>query len=209
MNEKVSEKKASATTRQEAEKPTIIIADPDNLHYRCRTCHGNWSPRWKPVSLSGPKDIDESRRVSRALRAAMKACWFNARKVVLRLPEYAQASYVEGWLVVGNGMMMEHGWVAKDGLVIDPTLPEKEIVYFPGLEFVGRDGIEAFLATKKGKKCKKSPFFSAFGWGGGDSPSYQQACQNALAYSAAFAQKANIDSKVYHPDKEHHDEQRQ
>jgi hypothetical protein len=123
-------------------------------------------------------------------------CWFNARKAILRLPEYAEAGYVEGWAVVGGGMLLEHGWVAKDGAVIDPTLPTDEAVYFPGLEFPGRAGIEAFLATKEGRKCKKTPFFYAYGWGGRDSPGYQQAFKDALAYQASVGDRVGGRSDI-------------
>jgi len=104
----------------------------------------------------------------------------------MRLPDYSQAGYVEGWAVVDSGLLIEHGWVAKDGTVIDPTLPEDKIVYFPGLEFSGRDGIEAFMATKDGKKCKKTPLFYSFGWGGSNHAGYQQAFQDAKTYSMTF-----------------------
>ena len=94
----------------------------------------------------------------------------------MRLPDYSQAGYVEGWAEVDNGLLIEHGWVAKDGTVIDPRLPEDEIVYFPSLEFPGRDGIEAFMAAKDGKK---TPFFYSFGWGGRNHAGYKQAFQDA------------------------------
>jgi hypothetical protein len=134
--------------------------------------------QWHPVSPARHKDAAESRRVGRAIRAIQKQCWFNARRAILRLGEYADAGYVEGWAVV-NGLPMEHGWIVRDGVVIDPTLPDAVVVYFPGLEFQGRDGIHEFLASKLGRGCKKSPFFYAFGWGGCQSPSFSQAQADA------------------------------
>jgi hypothetical protein len=151
--------------------------------------------QWLPLSPDGPKDVAESRRVGRAIRAAMKQCWFNARKAVMRLPDYAEAGYVEGWAVVGGGLLLEHGWVAKDGAIIDPTLPEDQIVYFPGLEFPGRAGIEAFLATKDGKECKKTPFFYSYGWGGKHHAGYQQAFHDAKAYSMTFLSDSTPESQ--------------
>jgi hypothetical protein len=51
--------------------------------------------------------------------------------------------------------------------------------YFAGLEFQGRTGIEEFLSTPEGKKCKRSPFFYAFGWGGMKSPSFRKCWESA------------------------------
>lgn len=128
-----------------------------------------WCRRWLP---SNPwptlKDEVESRRTGRAVRAVMKQCWFNARKVVLKLSDYSEASYVEGWAVLQGGMPIEHGWVVKNGTIVDPTLPDHIGVYFPGLEFKGRNEIDEFLATPRGRKCKRSPFLFAFGWSGMD-----------------------------------------
>src|SRR5687768_13198188 len=124
------------------------------------------SHRWKPASTASKKDAAESQRVQNKVRAIPQQCWFNARNAVLKLSDYSTASYVEGWAIVGGGLRIEHGWIVRDGQIIDPTLPNDSIIYFPGLEFVGRTGILEFLSFKAGKKCKKSPFFFAFGWGG-------------------------------------------
>jgi hypothetical protein len=134
---------------------------------------------WQPTTLATMKDYAESARVSRKIRAGMSQCWFNARKAVMKLEDYANASYIEGWAVFH--LAVEHGWIVHNGKIIDPTLPDREGVYFPGLEFRGRQGIETFLATKEGKKCKRSPFFYAFGWGGMESPSFRQCYEDAQA----------------------------
>ena len=39
-------------------------------------------------------------------------------------------------------LILEHGWVELDGEIIDPTLPEADMPYFPGLRFVGKAGLE-------------------------------------------------------------------
>lgn len=137
---------------------------------------------WSPTTVATGSDDVESRRVAAAIRAMPSQCWFNARKVVLRLEEYAEASYVEGWAVLRGGMWIEHGWVVRAGTIIDPTLPGQVIAFFPGLEIKGRDGIAAFLHTPKGRTCKKSPFFYAFGWGGGLSPSFARAQQQCMEF---------------------------
>jgi hypothetical protein len=101
-----------------------------------------------------------------------------------RLDEYANASYLEGWIVTERGALVEHGWVVNNGKIIDPTLPEIVATYFGGLEFVGRRGIAEFLGTPMGRKHKSDPFHYAFGWGGTDSPSYQKAFRDAMEYQA-------------------------
>ncbi len=138
---------------------------------------------WQPVTEPTGKDEEESERVGKRIRAWPQQCWFNARRAVMRLSDYADASYVEGYCMMVGGWVMEHGWVYRpDGTVIDPTLPRKVVAYFPGLEFRGLAGISEFLATPRGRKCKRSPFFYAFGWGGGDSPSFSASMLRAFAY---------------------------
>lgn len=137
---------------------------------------------WAPQSFPEKKDENESRRVAVAIKAAPSQCWFNARRAIERLDEYAEASYVEGWCVLSGGMCVEHGWLVLNGVIIDPTLPEGVMAYFPGLVFRGREGIAGSLKTKEGRKCRKSPFFYAFGWGGGHSPSFMAAYRRCLEF---------------------------
>ena len=59
--------------------------------------------QWQATTTAKEKDKVESHRVRKLVRAALKQCWFNARKVVLKLDEYAEASYVEGWVVSPGG----------------------------------------------------------------------------------------------------------
>jgi hypothetical protein len=138
--------------------------------------------RWQPTSTAHQKDEQESERVGRKVRAGVKQCWFNARKAILKVPEYAEASHVEGWACLP--FPMEHGWIVRDGVIVDPTLPHDEGAYFPGLEFRGCSEIEAFLDTPPGRRCKKSPFFYAFGWGGMQSPSFRKCYEEAMEYCA-------------------------
>lgn len=139
--------------------------------------------QWQPTSRPTRKDEAESERIGRRIGAVPKQCWFNARKTILRLDDCATASYVEGYAVSKRGSPpLEHGWVVRDGTIIDPTLPASVGAYFPGLEFTGRFGIEAFLATPRGRTCRKSPFLYAFGWGGEESPSMARAFEESLEY---------------------------
>ena len=61
------------------------------------------------------------------------------------------------------------------------------MAYIPGLEIVGRAGIEGFLATRAGRKCRRSPFLYAFGWGGVESPSFSKAWKEAMAIQASLS----------------------
>jgi hypothetical protein len=124
--------------------------------------------------MSG-KDCEESARVAQRIKAQLKACYRNARKAILNLTEYKDASYVEGMAVLSLGMSLEHAWVVRDGLVIDPTnvlRPNLPIVgYFPGLEVKGRKGIAEFI-KRFGRRYHQEPFFYAFGWSGSSSKSF-------------------------------------
>jgi hypothetical protein len=85
--------------------------------------------------------------------------------------------------------MIEHGWVVRNGKVIDPTLPDRNFAYFAGLEFQGRQGIQEFLQTPSGKKHKNDPFFLAFDWGGRKSPGYMRAYREASAFQAKLIEQ--------------------
>lgn len=137
---------------------------------------------WKPTSTATTKDVEESRRVRKAIKAVPQQCWFNARKAVLKLHDYAEASLVEGWALIGDLMPIEHGWVVRNGSIIDPTLPDLRMTYFPGLEFRGRAEIEEFLRTPRGRNCKRTPFFFVFGWGGMECPHFRKCYDEALAF---------------------------
>ena len=142
--------------------------------------------RWGPTTEGGGQDFEESVRVALKVRAQKKRCFFNAREVILRLDDYADASYVEGFALLGIGMAIEHGWVVRDGVIIDPTLPGEVRVYYPGLEFKGRGGLREFLATPAGRKCKNSPFFFAFGLGGHESETFRRARQGSFDHMTSL-----------------------
>ncbi len=144
---------------------------------------------WRPTSSACEKDVGESARIAERIRAVPMQCWFNARRVVLKCDDYADAAYVEGWALPEGMASLEHAWLVKDGAVVDPTLPTRSATYFPGLEFRGRAGVEEFLRTTRGKKCKRSPFFYAFGWGGGESQSFRRCFEDA---QRAFAERHRV-----------------
>ena len=134
---------------------------------------------WQPTLPVCEKDVGESVHLGNHIRAVPMQCWFNARRAVLKLTDYADAAYVEGWALPEGMAPLEHAWLVRAGAVVDPTLPSRRVTYFPGLEFRGRAGIDDFLRTPQGKECKRSPFFYAFGWGGMDNPSFRRCFEDA------------------------------
>lgn len=130
------------------------------------------------------KDVIESKRVRKLVRARQQQCFWNAFQVIQRIPEYADAEYVEGMAVNAYGLAFDHGWVEKDGMIVDPTLPEAELAYFPGLRFKGLRGLAEALQIPKPKHTREDlPIFYRFGWGGVKSPEFRSA--NAAAYRFA------------------------
>lgn len=122
------------------------------------------------------KDKSESARAKRLVASKPKQCYINAARIVLHIPEYAEADYVEGLAVIGRVMVIEHGWVEKDGMIVDPTLPHDNLDYFPGLRFKGQRGLAEAMKIPKPKRTKEDfPIFYRFGWGGVDSPEFREA----------------------------------
>ena len=68
-------------------------------------------------------------------------------------------------------------------MVIDPTLPHDDIVYFPGLRFTGGLGISEALRIPKEGWCEELPIFYRFGWGGIESPEFRSATIAAYRYA--------------------------
>jgi hypothetical protein len=118
------------------------------------------------------------------VRAKKRQCYHNAFRVVQYVPEYENADYVEGVVVVDNGLVIEHGWVEMDGMIVDPTLPDCKLVYFPGLRFKGGQGMaEALKIPKRLSGCEDFPIFYRFGWGGKRSPEFRTALIAAYRYA--------------------------
>jgi hypothetical protein len=140
------------------------------------------------------KNIEESLRVARRpeVAAQRRQCFANAFRLVMDVPGYADATYVEG-IVVRCGVCMEHGWVEKDGQVVDPTLPEEDIVYFSGLRFEGQRALsKAMIEIPREEGCEDLPLFYRFGWGGSESPEFCGAWEDALAYKTGAQQSCGV-----------------
>jgi hypothetical protein len=129
------------------------------------------------------KDIEESRRVGRLVQAKAKQCYLNAFRVIQYVPDYEEAEYVEGVLVLGGDWATEHAWVERDGVVIDPTLPSEELVYFPGLRFKGQRYLADALHIPKPAEFEELPIFNRFGCGGVDSPEFRAALVTAYRFA--------------------------
>lgn len=135
------------------------------------------------------KNVELSRWLGnhKKVKAIPKMCYRNASRIVQHVPGYEDAAYVEGIAVLDSGMLIEHGWVEFQGQIIDPTLPEVEIAYFPGLRFEGQRGLaEAQRMPKHFKGDPDVPIFYRFGWGGGDSKDFCQAWNDAWEYLASI-----------------------
>ena len=61
----------------------------------------------------------------------IKQCWWNSQTVALTLPEMPGMTlrYVEGYVVPGISVAVEHAWLSLNGKVIDPTLRITEQPY--------------------------------------------------------------------------------
>ena len=121
------------------------------------------------------KDKNESVRVRRLVRAKPKQCFTNAMRVVWDIPEYEDADYVEGVIVAVGDRVTEHGWVEMNGVIVDPTLPDDELLYYPGLRFRGRRGISEAMRIPKPRDLDDLPIFYRFGEGGGESFEFVEA----------------------------------
>lgn len=124
---------------------------------------------------------------SKKVRPVPKHCYRNASRAVLLVPEFRDAAYVEGIAVShGYGMPIEHDWVEHEGDVLDPTLPEGDYAYFPGLRFEGREALKrAIRSIPRGRGEPDVPLFYRFGWGGCDSLGFCRAWDEAWEYAFA------------------------
>ncbi len=142
------------------------------------------------------KDVEASVALhkNRKMRIALKQCWANAARVVTRHPDYGNATYVEGLVVNPAGVVIEHGWLERDGRVIDPTLPEKPLHYVAGLRIAGAAGLrEAIDSFPADEEAEGVPLFVRFGWAGMRHPGVWAAWQTAMALSESLGGQADAD----------------
>ena len=96
----------------------------------------------------GPDFIDPGHhakaagRISHNLDGWMLPSHVN-QEIFTRYCEGADIAVIEGVMVI------EHGWVERDGMVVDPTLPRDNMVYFAGLRFRGQTEIAEAMQIPK------------------------------------------------------------
>lgn len=84
------------------------------------------------------KNVPESLKAKKAVAAKAKHCWENATNLMFEDEYFGTATYVEGIVRrPGSDSLDEHGWVERNGKIIDPTLPEMSLLYFPALRWTG------------------------------------------------------------------------
>lgn len=111
-------------------------------------------------------NAEKSRELGREIEAKPKACFDNAFRALSLLPG---SSYIEGYAIFGEGLVIEHAWLEYLGETIDPTLPEGAQWYEPGLRYSLGELLEALA------EIPELPIFYRFGWGGQESPSMREA----------------------------------
>jgi hypothetical protein len=77
--------------------------------------------------------------------AQNKDCFKNSVLASMATPG---SFYVEGWAITSFGLVVEHGWVEKDGEVIDPTPVYVQNLdntkYFPGVKYTSKEIMKLF-----------------------------------------------------------------
>ncbi len=88
-----------------------------------------------------------------------------------------------------SGFCTEHGWLEIDGQIVDPTLPDDDGYYFPGLRFKGMPELSRALKMPKNSN-EDFPIFYRFGWAGKDSPEFRAAREASMAFVQAMIARA-------------------
>jgi hypothetical protein len=60
-------------------------------------------------------------------------------------------------------------------VIVDPTLPADDLLYYPGLRFRGRQGISEAMRIPKPSDLDDLPILDRFGEGGSDCPEFVEA----------------------------------
>jgi hypothetical protein len=124
--------------------------------------------------------------LAKTVRGEVRQCWRNALTSAA-LPGWSRpgAVYVEGWLVIEPGIVIEHGWVETAEEIIDPTLWADETLtagsYFAGVTYdratiedilrQSRRGLDLPIVWGLGNGAKAY----RHGWGGLEHAGYRRA----------------------------------
>src|SRR5438270_9575544 len=99
------------------------------------------------------KNAAESLRAAKLAEAQPNECWENSAKL-MRRDEYAAAIYVEGVVISRKvEFPQEHAWLVLDGQIVDPTLPEVDLHYFPAHQWAGEEFVQLDF------RYNEKPFF--------------------------------------------------
>ena len=133
-----------------------------------------------------------SQEAAKLVDAQAKACWRNA---ILAQQHFPEATYIEGWVVIPEGIVLEHGWLELDLEIVDPTFVSRlendadSPVYFPGLQYTLQE-VSDELAERNGEL----PLVYGDGRWGKETPSYMLASCDAWEYACSLAH-VNVDEK--------------
>ena len=84
-------------------------------------------------------------------------------------------------------------------MIVDPTLPSAELIYFPGLRFHGEPGLAKAIGIPKPEYTEDLPFFYRFGWGGIESPEFRAALIAAYRFVGCEALAQQYESYTPKP----------
>lgn len=80
-------------------------------------------------------------------QSGVKNRWDNAFFILPHLPG---ATYIEGWGVLHKGFnLFEHAWLEYEDKIVDPSLWQRKVAYFPGLYF-SLDEAQGEFSRKQG-----------------------------------------------------------
>jgi hypothetical protein len=133
----------------------------------------------KSLQRNDRLNLPLSKRAAKIVNAVPKACWQNAYRALLHVPELASGYYVEGWYVShGIYIAFEHAWIELDGHIIDPTPIswKRHHAYFPGLRFT-KDDLRREVQT-----ATELPIAWRYGVEGIQSPAYRKAWKQAFFF---------------------------
>ena len=101
------------------------------------------------VRANDNKNVSESLRLKDEYGAQPKQCWYNSATLIAAIPG---AEYVEGYFAVEMRpdfkFPIEHGWLEKDGEVLDVTLAEDKGNYYAARRYT-YDDMERLITGRK------------------------------------------------------------
>jgi hypothetical protein len=85
------------------------------------------------------KDLAASLSAATRVQAQANLCWENASSLMFEAG-FCEALYVEGVVIArGSSLSHQHAWIVLGNAIIDPTLPEMDVEYFPVFKWAKAD----------------------------------------------------------------------